>query len=1127
MARGPYQGTYQPNFRPTVVTAPDAIVYINGEADIIGCPSCKKKFDFSQWITQIQVDLSVDSVPGSANITMTVPRHAIEDFYFDGVPMISPMMEIEIFAKGYYLINGLPQYYPIFWGLTTEVTDNYSSGEHTVTINCADILKWWEICRMNVNPAFTAPSGQAGRNICGNVFFGTNPYDTIMTLAQMSFGDIIVGTGSLVTLRKENTQTKTFNAVMTDIMGYWQSRFSRIRSSLLLYGANGVGVRGDSLASAYEKGKRTKGKPLVASTAIRVANGGDDATQFIFDPTDPGVTAFRTQLTQAGQVNFWQAEYQTKLEIANTCKEALGFEFFMDVTGDIVFKPPFYNLDIFANKPVSWVQDIDIIDWNFSESEAEVVTQMTIQGGFGGNIDYGVGEECTPTTSVTDYHLLRKYGWRPQSYNSEWMSDPQIMFYHGMDILDRLNSRRHSGSITVPLRPELRLGFPVYVAPKDQIWYLKGISHNISFGGRATTTLSLTARRSKFIAPKGIGALKMTGDDRASKINKTIETLVKEFASDPKGVKGTSPAKPEPKKADAKKDTKPTVKQLARKTFTLELGGAATTPPIDYEEGVLKSTEPYEPLVLRHPKTGKIVGYPNVVMVYTRPIDSKLMEKIHSGATGQKKGSNPATKKKNAAKTDAAREKASKEEEERLVDANVQKWSTKHSENRYQYGLTSAGVYIYAHDTSEAITQFALVPGKNITTTGEGSEKSDLPKSTAMIRPVSDERGFEVIGHFRYGRGVALRDGSLILDESGKSNSRLKGGEGIDFQTALTGDLFAMLNAQSQGLTAVTSAYANPADALARMLPDDLQTAATISPGKPDEPSFKATEEKFVDTKPLNSPDALGVDASVEAGQLSRALTLTEMGVKGEQYPDDDMCDCQTGRADLAFINVGYQFKNINPSSPVPDNLFGNDAATQGGGVIRGGTAPDLKVPVPATKFAQIKSTVDSFLFDLYSALDGPHQDLENKLRGNPSGTEADSSTRPLPDLFTSGAVLNQEYGAFAPPFGSSNRSGLGDPIATANQFNSAANDLKKSFADFGNNLKNNTQKAQLGQEITNLKGLIARLNKRLGDVQRQNTGGNVTVGNTDNAEDLQRQIAEAQRDLANKQAQLNQLGGG
>src|SRR4051812_33605405 len=227
MARGPFQGTFQPNARPTVATAPDAIVYINGEGDIIGCPQCSKRFDLNKYITAIQTDLSVDSCPGSANISMSIPRHTIDDFYFDGNPIITPMMEVEIYAKGYYLVEGLPQYYPIFWGLVTEVSDNYSNGEHTVSIHCADILKWWELCKICINPAYTAPAGQQGRSLVGNVFEQANPYDIIFTLASQSFGDVIVATGSMKTLIREATDKQTFNASLTDMMLYWEKRFAK------------------------------------------------------------------------------------------------------------------------------------------------------------------------------------------------------------------------------------------------------------------------------------------------------------------------------------------------------------------------------------------------------------------------------------------------------------------------------------------------------------------------------------------------------------------------------------------------------------------------------------------------------------------------------------------------------------------------------------------------------------------------------------------------------------------------------------------------------------------------------------------------------------------------------------
>lgn len=327
MPRSPFQGTFTPNIRPTVVTAPDAVVYINGEQEIVGCPQCARSFNLNKYITSINVDLSVDSAPGSASLSLEIPRHTIDDFYFDGNPVVTPMMEIEIYSKGYYLVEGIPQYYPIFWGLITEVNDNYSGGQHTVSISCADILKWWELCKMNVNPAFTQAAGQRGRNLGNNVFAQSNPYDIIFSLALQSFGDVMVATGSFNSLVKDAQQKSVFDRSLSDIMGYWNQRFSRMRNSLLLFGTSGVAVRGDTLYQEYSK-KHPSGsvrKSAIASAAIRDGNGAGGGGQLSYDPASPGVAAYKHVSGQVGQVDLWQSTYQTKLEIANAAKEAVGF----------------------------------------------------------------------------------------------------------------------------------------------------------------------------------------------------------------------------------------------------------------------------------------------------------------------------------------------------------------------------------------------------------------------------------------------------------------------------------------------------------------------------------------------------------------------------------------------------------------------------------------------------------------------------------------------------------------------------------------------------------------------------------------------------------------------------------
>jgi hypothetical protein len=1101
MARGPFQGTFAPNAKPTIITAPDAMVFINGETDIIGCQSCKRKFDLGKYITQVQVSLGVDTVPGNASITMTIPTHVVDDFYFDGNPVITPMMEVEIYSKGYYLLEGIPQYYPIFWGIVTEVGAGYSSGEHTVTIQCADILKWWEICMMNISPAFTAPSGQLGRSIFGNTLYGTNVYDLIFTLSNMAFGDIIVATGSLTALNKEETQKQTFNASLGDIMLYWSSRFSKIRSNLLLYGVNGIAVRGDSIAHGYNSGKFEKGVQNVAN-AVRNANGGNSSAQLVFDPTDPDVTAFRTQQSSAGEVEFWQSDFQSKLEIANSCKQAVGFEFYMDVTGDIVFKPPFFNLDILSNKPISWIQPIDIIDYDITDSESGVVTQLVMQGNFGGNIDYGLGPETTPFTSVTDYHLLRKYGWRSRPYNSEFMKDTMRMFYHGMDVLDRINSDRVQMTITIPHRPELRLGFPVYISHLDQIWYVKGITHSIAFGGRATTSLSLTARRQKFLAPKGISTLSLSGTHDVSSVKSGTKTTSK------KNVPVTTGKPKEPL----------TIRKLAQTTFNLDIGEAATIPPISFDPNDPRTLDPYQPLILRHPKTGNIVGYPNVVMVYTRPYDPSA---AFSSIAGQKApGKNqvvPKNNKKKVAERQAVNDAIKKAEWEPDEVLNLK---NKYDHNRFSYGLNSAGVYVYAQDVSKVITQFALLPYNNITITKDGVKKSfsdtgiKLDNPNTMVRPVSDERGFEVIGHFRYGRGVSLRDGSLIFNE-GKSNSAAN----VGTQLALGGDLYSTLTAQSQGLTTLTTSYSNPADTVARLIPEDLQTAATLVSGADGikTPTFSDVGTNFVSVAPLGSTEAQGFPTSVESSQLSRALTLAEMTVRSDEYAGNSKCQCQTGRASLTFINVGYQVSPITPATTTSgESLYGSSTVSrtvtgEDGNPIGGPTALANSIssnnqtnPTQSwLKGTDLIARVETYLFNLYKTLDEPHQRLENQLRGDPSGLEP--NIRKTPDLFTS-SPQDQTFGNFTPPFSSPNRAALGDPTATAQQAVSSKSDLAQTFSNFGSNLKKNSEKAQLSQEVSNLSSKLSRLNAQ--------ASGRLSSS-------LQQQIDSVTQDLHNKQAQL------
>lgn len=336
-----------------------------------------------------------------------------------------------------------------------------------------------------------------------------------------------------------------------------------------------------------------------------------------------------------------------------------------------------------------------------------------------------------------------------------------------------------------------------------------------------------------------------------------------------------------------------------------------------------------------------------------------------------------------------------------------------------------------------------------------------------MVRPVSDDRGFEVIGHFRYGRGLQLRDGRLVRTDEANAPAQ------ISVQTALSGDLYATLAAQSQGLTTLSTSYPNPAASLANLAPDpDLQTAGIIN--DKGQPEFVDSAPNFVDTAPLGSPERAKFPTSVEASQLSKALTLAEMTVKMDGATGSDTCGCILGRPDLAFLASGYQVQLTDTTAgttPDASTLFDQystfsttDRAAgvaviggsedlgraQGGGSTTGGARPVApSLASSASSPEEMASKINQILFDLYQVLDTPHQQWEEALRG----ANVPPDPRSTEDIMF-GQPTDQPVSPLSPPYSAPDRFAVGDPNAIAEMGQSNKANLTQSWTDFSKNLK-------------------------------------------------------------------------
>lgn len=547
----PYAGTWTLNPNSVVRMTPDCLVYINGRLDIPGCPTCGGSIDIQQYITAVTVDPSTQPI-ATATITMQIPRSSSHAIIRDGQFILKTGMEVHIYFRGYFPVKGLyadmpPEeeipgldmtnavvypYYHVFHGVVVEATYEYSGGEHTASLSCSDILHFWQNqLQATKGSVFGARPEQSGvrANLNNHTFAGMTPYAIIYNLYRDvagAAGSVGFAMGAETNVSARSSATDNY---MWSFMGlYWEKRFSEHFNDLRMFGVDG------SLFNAYQQSLlgrlSTKSSralsykfadPDLKGADLNIFRGLQAAARAVgYDPvaiyagaasesnakngglginlTD--MQAFVSDIGSWGQPNLFETDYQTKLEIATTVCEMTGFEFYQDVDGDFVFKPPFYNLDTSGSRAYV-IEDIDIISISFSTGEPGATAVKATAGSFQNLTGTGCEGEWGRRAVYADYRLVAQYGWMEHSFETAYASDTRAMYFMCINRLDLFNVGMKKATIQIPLRPELRPGYPVYVRYLDCFFYLQSFSHSFTFGGQCTTSLNCVGRRAKFFAP--------------------------------------------------------------------------------------------------------------------------------------------------------------------------------------------------------------------------------------------------------------------------------------------------------------------------------------------------------------------------------------------------------------------------------------------------------------------------------------------------------------------------------------------------------------------------------------------------------------------------------------------------
>ncbi len=544
--------------RTLVRHTPDAVVLINGYEEFATCPSCNRTINLQKYITTISADVSVE-MSASANFSVVIPQWELSRFMRDGVPILQPALEVVIFMRGYFPMRGfadlgqdptegfdpdqvpLYPYYQVFRGVTTNVTHGYSGGFYTASVQCSNFLHFWNTQHISTNGAVfgSRPKGSMVEpSLVGSKLTGMNPYEIIYTLVKATFG---AAYGVEFKFSKKSSLTAEDDAanknLYTHAAEWWAKNFSKNQGNLRMYGVDGslfnaaqqafLGAWSGISAERFNKiSKRVYTALKLQNTNTPISSSKDvllalranlfnqiSTVQALASNEEGKISsvdvlrmqAFILDIGKMGQVNLFESEYMTKAQIAQEVLTITGYEFYQDSDGDLVFKPPMYNMDT-SSDPVYVIEDRDLISIDESETEPEATMVKATGNHFSNLGGHGVEGWMGVGAVFIDYRLVAKFGYKEETFESNYLSSRHALYISCVNRLDLANVGVKSATVNIPLRPEMRAGYPIYIPSIDCFYYAKSISHSFSFNGQCTSTITCVAKRAKWFPPMAAGS---------------------------------------------------------------------------------------------------------------------------------------------------------------------------------------------------------------------------------------------------------------------------------------------------------------------------------------------------------------------------------------------------------------------------------------------------------------------------------------------------------------------------------------------------------------------------------------------------------------------------------------------
>ena len=186
-------------------------------------------------------------------------------------------------------------------------------------------------------------------------------------------------------------------------------------------------------------------------------------------------------------------DYISKADLANMIAQNLMYEFYVDTNGHFILKPPLYNIGIQVDDLNYIIEETDLITLTINESVEGIITRIGVTGDWNAPVTM---EKIITYNIHQDLNLIRDYGFHSQEIaNLLFLKSTSDCRDFGKSYMTKNNMELNSASVTINGRPEIRLGTSIYLKPRDTMYYVKEINHEITAGGQYQTTLSLVGAR--------------------------------------------------------------------------------------------------------------------------------------------------------------------------------------------------------------------------------------------------------------------------------------------------------------------------------------------------------------------------------------------------------------------------------------------------------------------------------------------------------------------------------------------------------------------------------------------------------------------------------------------------------